>query len=288
MNLIERFQTETDCREFLEALRWPDGVACLRCGSVSISFISTRSVYECNACQYQFTVTTATIMHDSHLPLRKWFMALYLIVDSKKSVSARQMGRMLNVAFRTAWYLNHRIREALATENALLKGIIELDETYVGGKVRGKGKGFIDNKTMVKGAVTRGGEVRLESGKSATKAEIHDFIIRNVAPDAEAIYTDDHPSYGDLSDGDTKHESVNHSQEEWVRGDVHTNTVEGVWALFKRGVTGSYHRVSRKHLDLYLQEFQFRFNNRRNPYIFRDALRELLTSGNIEYKALIA
>lgn len=288
IDLIERFQTEKDCRGYLEALRWPNGVACIRCGSVSISRITTRDVYECNSCQYQFTVTTGTIMHDSHLPLRKWFMALYLIVDAKKGVSARQMGRMLKVAYRTAWYLNHRIREALATPESLLSGIIEVDETWVGGKTEGKGRGFRGNKTIVVGAIERDGKAVLKVAPDASKATLHGFIKANIADDAEAIHTDEWPAYKGIADENTRHETVNHSQDEWVRGDVHTNTVEGVWALFKRGVIGSFHKISRKHLERYLDEFEWRFNNRRNPFIFRDSLRELVGASPIRYSELIA
>ena len=288
ISVIENYSDDDACRELLEKARWPNGIACPKCGNASVSRLAKRDQFECNACRYRFSVTSGTIFHDSHLPLRKWILAVYIMCESKKSISSRQLSRMLHVTPKTAWYLAHRIREALRLDNPRqLSGTVELDETYIGGKVHGKGKGYIDNKTMVKGAVERGGEVRLETGKSATKAEIQDFIIRNVSPDAEAIYTDEHASYGDLNDSNTRHERVAHKQEEWVRGDVHTNTVEGSWALFKRGVVGSYHKVSEKHLPRYLDEFAFRWNNRDNPHIFRDAVRELVTAGTLEYRELV-
>ena len=227
-------------------------------------------------------------MHRSHLPLRKWFIAVYLTVEAKKGVSANQLARTLDVHYRTAWHLAHRIREALKTPSALLAGVIEVDETWVGGKTRGRGRGYVGNKAMVLGAAQRGGDVRMETGDTPNRRTLHGFIDRTVADEAEAIYTDEHPGYGDLGDADTRHERVDHSREEWVRGDVHTNTVEGAWALFKRSVVGSYHKVSKKHLDRYLDEFEFRFNNRRNPYIFRDALRELVGATPLEYKSLVA
>lgn len=291
ISIIEDYSDDDACRELLEKARWPGGVACLRCGNKSVSRLAKRDQFECNAdsCRYRFSATSGTIFHDSHLPLRKWVLAVYIICESKKSISSRQLSRMLHVTPKTAWYLAHRIREALRLDNPRqLTGTVEMDETYIGGKVRGKGKGFIDNKTMVKGAVERGGEVRLETGKSATKVELQDFVRRNVSLDAQAIYTDEHPSYGNLTDSNTRHETVAHRQEEWVRGDVHTNTVEGSWALFKRGVTGSYHRVSRKHLDRYLDEFEFRWNNRENPHIFRDAIWELVTAPALEYRELVS
>lgn len=288
MRLVDTFDSDTACREYLELLRWPDGLRCLRCQSADVTDLPNRNLYQCSSCRYQFSVTTGTIMHDSKLPLKKWLLAIYLIVESKKGISSLQLTRTLQVSPKTGWFLSQRIRTALATEGSMLKGVVEVDETWIGGKVHGKGRHYTGNKTMVIGAAQRGGDIRLETGKTPNRKELHSFVKRNVSPDAAAIYTDEHSGYGDLNDTDTKHERVKHSDEEWVRGDVHTNTVEGAWALFKRGVAGSFHKVSRKHLDRYLDEFEFRFNNRNNPFIFRDALRELLTAGNIEYKELTA
>jgi transposase-like protein len=286
--LVENFHSEEKCREYLEALRWPQGVQCPRCEGKTISRIHEREQFDCDSCRYQFSVTSGTIFHDTHLPLWKWFLAVYMMVESKKGISASQLQRTLAVAYRTAWYLCHRIRKALQTPHALLTGIVEVDETYVGGKVSGKGRGYKGNKTIVAGAVERGGKARLETINQADRKTLRQFILENVAEDAAAIFTDDLPAYGDLSDPNTRHETVNHTEEEWVRGDVHTNSVEGVWSLFKRSLIGAHHKVSKKHLDRYLDELEFRFNNRRNPYIFRDALRELVASGNMEYKELIS
>ena len=288
MKLIEDFGDEKSCRDYLTKMRWPNGLACLKCGSTDITDLPKRDLHQCSDCRYQFSVTTDTIMHDTHLPLRKWLMAIYLIVEAKKSLSGRQLGRTLNVAPKTAWFLSHRIRESLKTPDTFLSGIIEVDETWVGGKTEGKGRGYRGNKTMVIGAVERGGDVRMEVGGTATRKELHGFIEKHVSDDADAIYTDEWPAYKGIADENTRHETVNHSQEEWVRGDVHTNSVEGSWALFKRGVVGSFHKVSRKHLGRYLDEFEFRFNNRNNPFIFRDALRELIHAPRLQYAELIA
>ena len=172
-DLIERFHSDEECRKVLEELRWPNGVACIECGSLSISRITTRNQFDCNSCRNRFSVTSGTIMHDSHLPLWKWFMAIYLTVEGKKGISGRQLGRTLGVARKTSWFLAHRIREALKTPDALLSGIIEVDETWIGGKTEGKGRGYRGNKTMVIGAVERGGEVRMEVGERATRKELH-------------------------------------------------------------------------------------------------------------------
>lgn len=285
MKLIEDFGSDDQCREYLTMLRWPSGMACLKCGSTDVTDLPKRHLHQCSDCRYQFSVTTGTIMHDSKLPLRKWMVAIYLIVESKKSLSAAQLGRKLNVQYRTAWYLAQRIREALKTPGALLSGIIEVDETWIGGKAEGKGKGFKGNKTIVVGAVERGGEIRMETAPDQSTETLQGFVNEYVAEDAEAIYTDEHGGYRNIR---PNHQTVNHSQDEYVRGDVHTNSVEGMWSLFKRGVVGSFHHVSRKHLDRYLDEFEFRFNNRENPFIFRDALRELLGSNPIQYRELVS
>jgi transposase-like protein len=228
-------------------------------------------------------------MHDSHLPLKKWLVATYLMTEAKKGISANQLKRTIGVSYKTAWYLCHRIRAAMKeTTPELLDGTVEVDETYVGGKKRGMGHGYKGNKTMVMGAVQRGGDIRLQVARHADRKTLHGFIHGHVAPDADSIYTDDWPAYRGIGDDDTTHETVNHSADEWVHGKVHTNTVEGVWSLFKRSIVGSYHKVSTKHLDAYLDELEWRYNNRENPYLFRDTLLKLLASDNLEYRTLIA
>ena len=287
MKLVEEFADEDACREYLERLRWPNGMACLRCGSMAITDLPNRNLFQCSDCRYQFSVTTDTIMHDTHLPLRKWLVAIYLIIEGKKSISARQLGRTINVAYKTAWHLSHRIREALKTPDTLLSGVIEVDETWIGGAAVGKGRHYMKNKSLVVGAVERGGDIRLKHVPSTSKKVLHKFIGENISDDVEAIYTDEWPGYNDIADENTRHETINHSIKEYARGDVHTNTVEGVWALFKRGVDGSFHGVSRKHLERYLDEFEFRFNNRDNPYIYRDALKEIVHAPRLTFSDLI-
>lgn len=287
MELIERFGSDEKCHAYLEALRWPDGIKCPRCQSEKISRIHERKQFMCDGCTYQFSVRVGTIFHDSHLPLSKWFVAIYLMGESRKGVSANQLKRTLGVSYKTAWYLCHRIRAAVAdADNTLLSGIVEVDETFVGGKQRGVGRGNRDNKTMVLGAIERGGKLRLKVDQRADRETLHSFIKATVSDDAEAIMTDEWPAYRGCGDENTRHETVNHRQKEWVRGECHTNTVESAWSLFKRSVVGSYHQISAKHLERYLHEFEFRFNNRNNPYLFRDTLLRLIASENLEYKAL--
>lgn len=289
ISVIAQFGTDDKCRERLVQLKWPKGIACPRCESAKISHVAARHIYDCDSCRYQFSVTANSIFHDSHLPLTKWFFATYVMVESKKGVSANQLKRMLGISYKTAWYLCHRIRKAMdEVKPKPLSGTVEIDETYVGGKKRHVGEGYLGNKTMVLGAIQRGGEVRLkvESRKKATKKTLHRFVLENTADATQRLMTDEHLGYKGIHDANTTHESVNHSMEEWVRGDVHTNTVEGVWSLFKRSIVGSYHQVSAKHLQSYLDEFEWRFNQRDNPYLFRDTLVRLLNSPKMEFKEL--
>ena len=288
VTLMEQFDTDSECRAILENLRWPNGVRCPRCESEKVYRASPRKQFDCAGCGYQFSVLSGTIFHDTHLPLPKWFIAVYLMTESKKGISANQMKRTLGVSYKTAWYLCHRIRAAMKDGNPLpLNGIVEVDETYVGGKARGKGRGYVGNKSMVLGAIQRGGPVRLVVEKRNDRKTLHAFIKSVTDDSVEAIYTDDWPAYNGIADENTRHETVNHNQEEWVRGDVHTNGAEGVWSLFKRSVVGSYHHLSADHLPAYLDEMAFRFNNRQNPYLFRDTLMKLVQAQNLPYSDLI-
>ena len=286
--LIAQFGDDTRCRAYLERLRWPNGVECTRCQSKNILEMTEREKYECRDCSYQFTVTSGTIFHDTHLSLSKWFLAIYLMTESKKGMSALQIKRTLDIAYQTAWHLGHRIRAAMREINAeMLRGVVEVDETYVGGKVRGMGRGYKGNKAIAIGAVQRAGKIRLQVIERADKATLQKFIHDNTAPDTEAIYTDELPAYWGIEDSDTAHKWVNHSAEQWVVGDVHTNGIESVWSLLKRSIIGSYHKVSIKHLDAYLDELEHRFNNRKNEHIFRDTLTKLVNAAKLPYQELV-
>ena len=289
IKLMDNFVSEDKCREVLKDLRWPNGKACIRCGSTHLRYTTTRDVFDCGTCGYEFTVTSGTMLHDTHLPLKKWFLAVYLMTESKKGISALQLKRTLNVAYRTAWYLCHRIRAAMEDAYPMpLRGIVEIDETFIGGKVRGKGRGYRDNKAAVVGAVQRGGKIVLKVIQARDRATLHEFIEQVSADETVAYFTDEWAPYRGIADQDTAHETVNHSREEWVRGDVHTNTIENIWSLLKRSIIGAYHQVSVKHLDAYLDELEWRFNNRDNPWLFRDTLLRLLKAEHVEYKELVA
>ena len=289
IRLMDDFHSDERCRTYLEELRWPNGVRCPRCESPKCYYTQTRRQYECDLCGYHFSVTSGTMLHDTHLPLQKWLVGVYLMVEAKKGVSALQLKRTLNVAYKTAWYLCHRIRAAMQDAYPLrLRGVVEVDETWVGGKTRSRGHGYTGNKTMIVGAVERDGKVVLKVAEGRDREALHRFINEHTAPDTEAIYTDDWPAYRGIEDWDTVHATVNHSAHEYVRGDVHTNTIEGVWSLFKRAIIGSYHQISFKHMDAYLDELEWRFNNRDNPWLFRDTLLRLLRTENLPYEELVA
>lgn len=288
VELIDRFDCDEKCRDILESLRWPVGVCCTRCGDMDVLELPKHKRWQCRGCGYQFSVTSGTIMHDSHLPLRKWFLAIYLMVESRKGVSANQLKRVLGVQYRTAWHLCHRIREAMGNDpfdGPTLVGVVEVDETLVGGKVRGKPA--LSNKTWVAGALQRDGKLRVERIPNVKRETLHGFIGRAVRDEAEAIYTDELKSYLGIADDDTRHETVNHSEEQWVVGEVHTNGIEGVWSLFKRSIVGAFHKMSAKHMDRYLEELEWRFNNRKNPHIFRDTLARIVKTDPLTYKRLI-
>lgn len=294
VELIEQFGSEDKCRAYLQALRWPNGVTCIRCHSRSISRIKTRDQFDCNGCGYQFSVRAGTIFHDSHLPLWKWFLAVYVMGESKKGISANQLKRMLGVSYKTAWYLCHRIRAAMTEmEPELLSGIVEADETYTGNAPMrfGRhlpGRSVGGNKSAIIGAVERGGRVRLKVSEHVDRKALHEFLRSVIDDETEAIYTDDFTPYDGIATESMRHETVTHSKRQWVQGDVHTQTMEDVWSLFKRSVLGSYHHLSVKHLQAYLDELAFRYNNRENAYLFRDTLLTLVGSGSMPYAELIA
>jgi transposase-like protein len=294
MNLVEiiqQFNSEAKCRAYIELLRWPEGAVCPRCQSKKIYRLENRPLLLCASCEHQFSATVGTIFHDTHLPLEKWFLATFLLCESKKGMSACQIQRSLGISYKTAWYLCHRIRAAMVeTDKPMLDGKVEIDETYVGGK--GHKPGRPKDKEIVVGIRQRNGELRLFHSKDVKAKTLAKYIRENVSEDAEVIFTDDYPSYPSAIKragmSPRKHKTINHSKQIYVMGDTHTNTIENAFSLFKRGVRGTWHHISAKHLASYLEEMSFRFNNRTNPYLFRDTILKLIGSANLEYKRLTA
>lgn len=271
--VVSKFNSEDKCIKHLERIRWPKGLRCLHCDGKRIMTFTAegktgkeRSLYECIECHYQYSITVGTIFHDSHLPLVKWFLAIYMICSAKKGIPATQLQRELEIgSYKTAWYMAHRIRLAMRDDPQFCQkysGVVEIDETYIGGKGTGPRGRALANKVPVVGMKERtSGKIRLKAIQDASKRTLSDFIRKNVEPGSE-MHTDEFASYFWLDSSEFAHKSVNHSKSYVSREGVHVNGVENVWSLFKRGIMGVFHKVSEKYLPLYLDEFSFRFNNR--------------------------
>jgi transposase-like protein len=293
--VVNRYGTDDQCRAYLTELRWPEGVNCPKCKSDKISRIKERNQYDCDSCRYQFSVLSGTMFHDTHLALTKWFFATYILCESRKGVSANQLKRMLRVSYETAWYLCHRIRAAMkeAQPAPLLNGTVEMDETYIGGHHHGaciEGRGD-PKKQIVIGIRQREGELRFFTAQDVKLGTIRQFIKDNISDKVDVLVTDDFSTYNfAVKDRplETKHKTINHSLGKYVDGDIYTNTVESAFSLLKRGIIGTWHRISAKHLQAYLDEMCFRFNNRQNPYLFRDTLIKMLEAEHVEYKHLVS
>ena len=268
--------TEDQARETIERIVWPNGPVCPHCHAVqNLTRLQGKAhrpgLFQCNNCHEQFTVTVNTIFEDSHIPLRKWLMAFALLCSAKKGISALQLQRELQFgSYRTAWHMAHRIRHAMSKEPlaGLLRGTVEVDETYVGGKPRPEAgapkakRGRGTKKTPVVALVERGGQVRARKVDRVDGATLKGAIRANVDRKAR-IMTDEWAAYRGIGDEfEGGHEVVTHSAGEYARGDASTNTVESYFALLKRGVMGSFHHISKQHLDRYCDEFSFRWNYR--------------------------
>jgi ISXO2-like transposase domain len=293
-------------------------IRCIRCGSDKVSRITRKideakkrsekkqnkrtRLYAClePTCKHRFTPTVGTLFHDSHLPLSKWFAAVALIVHAKKGISAKQVQRHLGVNYRTAWYMGHRIRKAMASgENFIsgsgsqstpkLFGTVEVDETYLGGPRKNERK--FENKQIVMGFRQRGGALRLVHIPDVGTESVGERLRENLEAKSVRVITDEAPVYGPAlyyaGIRGWQHDMIKHKDKVYVNGDIHTNSIESAFSLFKRGVVGSFHSISGKHLQRYLSEFQFRFNRRQMPDLFGATVREMVRTPQMEYKDLI-
>ena len=267
---VRYFSAAATCNAYMRRIKWPDGKpACPHCSSENVSAIATRPILQCRACRKQCSFKTGTIFEDSPLGLDKWFVGVWCIANAKNGISSHELGRALGVTQKTAWFMLHRIREAMRTGTfRKLSGTVESDETFVGGEARNmhrakrekkiRGRGSV-GKRIVHGMLERGGEVRANVVDSTDRAELHLIIVSNVQRGSN-LYTDAALSYESLAPY-FAHEAINHA-EEYVRGEVHTNGLENFWSLFKRMLKGTYVQCAPFHLQRYVEEEVFRYNAR--------------------------
>lgn len=301
VDVTRQFNTDDKCLDYIEQMRWPNGVCCVHCGVLNVSKITREKkgknqrtrIYQCleKECGKQFSATSGTIFNDTHLPLTKWFMALALICEAKKGISAKQIERHLGVNYRTAWHLCHRIRAAMQ-DGGLLTGEVEADETYFGARKPRKGRPYVkkDKKDVVLGMIERGGKLRLVPVKDAKMEILGPALEEHISPGAHTIYTDESAAYAIYLQRhfDAEHKTINHSRTYGI-GDTHTNTIENAFSLLKRGVYGTFHRVSVKHLGRYCNEFSYRFNRRGEQLQMFDAtLKSILNEKALPFKKLTA
>lgn len=294
MNIIQIFQqfpTQESCITHLEQARWGDAPICPFCGSTNTNPLKAEIRHHCNGCRKSFSVTAGTIFHNTHIPLQKWFLLISLMMNAKKGLSACQAARDIEIRRPTVWSMMHRIRRAMTDDGALLSGIVEMDETYIGGKPR-KGNDRDDDidggntstrgrgtkKTPVVGMVERKGNVKAaKASKDTLKAkDLNELIRKHINPGISVLITDEYTGYNHAG-AILPHRTINHSKA-YVDGVIHTNTIESFWAIVKRGIIGQYHRVSAKYLDQYLDEFTYRYNARNDDanMLFGDVLKRMV------------
>jgi len=261
-DLNKEFPNDGACLEWLKNHRWPDGIHCPVCDKITKHHkVSNRTCYECDNCGHQVYPLAGTIFHKSATPLKTWFEVIHRMASTRCGISAKQIQREFGVTYKTAWRMFKQTRSLLGECNPIFTGEVEADETYIGGKARGKRGRGAENKTAVVGIVQRGGKVVASVVPNVKSSTIVPFITSRIAPNA-VLYTDEFPSYDHFTRIGFKHRRIEHGARVYVDGNIHTNQIEGFWSLVKRGISGVYHAVSPKYLQSYLNEYSFRYNHR--------------------------
>jgi len=284
------FPNEDACKMYLQGRRWPNGVCCPRCGNPAVYDLPSRNWHwQCTQCApggstgYRFSILVDTIFENTNKPLRDWYRVIHLMLASKKGMSALQIMRYMGFgSYKTAWLMCHKVRTALMQDIDKLGGIVEVDETFVGGLAKnrhwdkrggGGGTGGIGSgKTPIIGVVSRKGNVVARVIANVRSDTLTAFVRETVSHRVSLLCTDQYPGYNQL-DMDYPHATIDHARGQYVIGAIHTQTIEGFWSIFKRGVVGTFHKMNRKYMPLYVAEFQFRYNNRGNADIFGTAIR---------------